>query len=38
MGYVPIELSSIGTGIDILIRGKMVSAQIVNRRFYEKGG
>jgi len=38
LGYVPIELSSIGTGIDILIRGKMVSAQIVDRRFYRKGG
>ena len=38
MGYVPIELSTIGTGIDILIRGKMVSAQIVKRRFYKKGG
>ena len=38
LGYVPVELSSIGTGIDILIRGKMVSAQIVNRRFYKKGG
>jgi aminomethyltransferase len=38
LGYVPTELSSMGTGIDILIRGKMVSAQIVNRRFYKKGG
>lgn len=38
LGYVPVELSGIGTGIDILIRGKMVSAQIVDRRFYKKGG
>ena len=38
LGYVPVELSRIGTGIDILIRGKMVSAQIVDRRFYRKGG
>jgi aminomethyltransferase len=38
LGYVPVEMSSIGTGIDILIRGKMVSAQVVNRRFYKKGG
>ena len=38
LGYVPVELSSIGTGIDILIRGKMVTAQIVNKRFYKKGG
>ena len=38
LGYLPVELSSIGSGIDILIRGKMVSAQIVNRKFYKKGG
>ena len=38
LGYVPVELSSIGTGIDILIRGKMVSAQVVDKRFYKKGG
>jgi len=38
LGYVPVEISGIGTGIDTLIRGKMVSAQIVGRRFYKKGG
>ena len=38
LGYVPVELSGIGTGIEILIRGKMVSAEIVHRRFYKKGG
>jgi aminomethyltransferase len=38
LGYVPVELSSIGTGIDVLIRGKMVSGQVVDRRFYKKGG
>ena len=38
LGYVPVELSIIGTEIEILIRDKLVSAQIVNRRFYKKGG
>lgn len=38
LGYVPVELSVMGTGIDILIRGKMVSSEIVNRKFYRKGG
>jgi aminomethyltransferase len=38
LGYVPVELSSIGSEIGILIRDKLVSAQIVNRRFYRKGG
>jgi aminomethyltransferase len=38
LGYVPVELSTIGTEIEILIRDKLVSAQIVNKRFYKKGG
>ena len=38
LGYVPVELSIVGTKIEILIRDKLVSAQIVNRRFYKKGG
>ncbi|MHC1578220.1 MAG: glycine cleavage system aminomethyltransferase GcvT [Dehalococcoidia bacterium] len=38
LGYVPVELSTVGTEIEILIRDKLVSAQIVNRRFYKKGG
>lgn len=38
LGYVPVELSIVGTEIEILIRDKLVSAQIVNRRFYKKGG
>jgi aminomethyltransferase len=38
LGYVPVELSVIGTGIDILIRGKIISAEIVDRKFYKKGG
>ncbi len=37
LGYVPIELSIIGTEIEILIRDKLVSAQIVGKRFYKKG-
>ena len=38
LGYVPVELAIIGNEIEILIRDKLVSAQIVNRRFYKKGG
>ncbi|MBE9514658.1 MAG: glycine cleavage system aminomethyltransferase GcvT [Chloroflexi bacterium] len=38
LGYVPVELSIVGTEIEILIRDKLVSAHIVNRRFYKKGG
>jgi aminomethyltransferase len=38
LGYVPVELSTIGTEIEILIRDKPVSAEIVNKRFYKKGG
>jgi len=37
LGYVPAEFSSIGPEIEIVIRGKPVTARIVNRRFY-KGG
>jgi aminomethyltransferase len=38
LGYVPVEVSNMGTEIEILIRDKLVSAQIVNRKFYKKGG
>ena len=38
LGYVPVELAIIGNEIEILIRDKLVSAQIVNRKFYKKGG
>lgn len=38
LGYVPIGVSAIGSEIDILIRDKLVPAQIVNRKFYTKGG
>jgi aminomethyltransferase len=38
LGYVPAELSRIGTGIDIMIRNKPVPAHVVNKRFYRQGG
>ena len=34
MAYVPVELSAIGTEIDVLIRNKPVKAKIVKRPFY----
>ena len=37
LGYVPIELATIGTDIDIIIRNKPVPANIVNKRFYRGG-
>jgi len=36
-GYVPIELATIGTDIEIMIRNKPVPAQVVNRQFYKRG-
>jgi len=36
-GHVPIELAAIGTGIEIMIRNRPVSAQVVNRQFYKRG-
>ena len=36
-GYVPIELASIGTEIEIVIRSKPVAARIVRRQFYKRG-
>ncbi|MBA7702535.1 Aminomethyltransferase [subsurface metagenome] len=38
LGYVPIELATIGTDIDIIIRNKPVPASIVDKRFYRRGG
>jgi aminomethyltransferase len=38
LGYVPAELSRIGTGIDIVIRNRPVPAHVVNKRFYRQGG
>lgn len=37
LGYVPIELATIGTDIEIIIRNKPVPAYIVDRRFYRRG-
>lgn len=37
LGYVPVELAVIGTDIEIMIRNKLVAAQIVNKRFYKRG-
>ncbi len=36
-GYVPIALANIGTTIEIIIRNKPVPAQIVNKKFYNRG-
>lgn len=36
-GYVPIELATIGTDIEIMIRDKPVAAKVVNRQFYKRG-
>jgi len=38
LGYVRAELSTIGTGIEIMIRNKPVPAHIVSKRFYRQGG
>lgn len=37
LGYVPIELATIGTDIEIIIRNKPVAAHITSRRFYKRG-
>ncbi len=37
LGYVPIELATIGIDIEIIIRNKPVTAHIVNKRFYKRG-
>jgi aminomethyltransferase len=37
LGYVPIELATIGTKIEIIIRHKPVPARVVNKRFYKRG-
>jgi len=36
MGYVPKELSAVGTAIEIDVRGRMVGAQIVPLPFYKR--
>ena len=35
-GYVPIEMATIGTEIEILIRGRPVAAQVVNKKSYKR--
>jgi len=37
LGYVPTELATIGTDIEIIVRNKPVPAHIVNKRFYKRG-
>ena len=37
LGYVPIELATIGTDIEIMIRNQPVAAHIVNKPFYKRG-
>jgi len=37
LGYVPIELATIGTNIEIMIRDRPVPAHIVNKKFYNRG-
>ncbi len=37
LGYVPVELSAIGTGIEIMLRNKLAPARIVKKRFYKRG-
>jgi aminomethyltransferase len=36
-GYVPIELATVGTEIEIMIRNKPVAANVVRRQFYKRG-
>ena len=36
MGYVPAEFSSVGTALEIDVRGRMVAAQIVPLPFYKR--
>ncbi|MDD5081853.1 MAG: glycine cleavage system aminomethyltransferase GcvT [Dehalococcoidales bacterium] len=36
MGYVPIELATIGTDIQIMIRNQLVDARLVSKRFYKR--
>jgi len=38
LGYVPIDISSIGTNFEIVVRDRPVLAEVVGKRFYKKGG
>jgi len=35
-GYVPIDMSSIGTHLEIVIRNRIVPAEVVSKRFYKR--
>ena len=37
LGYVPIELATVGINVEIMIRNKPVPAHIVNKKFYNRG-
>ena len=37
LGYVPSELAAVGTDIEIAVRNKLVAAQVVERKFYQRG-
>ena len=37
LGYVPIELATIGTDIEIIIRNQPVTAHVVSKKFYKRG-
>lgn len=37
LGYVPIELATIGTDIEIIIRNQPVTARVVSKKFYKRG-
>ncbi len=36
-GYVPIDMSSIGTNFEIVVRDRPVLAEVVGKRFYKRG-
>jgi len=36
MAYVPVEFASVGQAIEIDVRGKLVSAEIVSLPFYKR--
>ncbi len=37
LGFVPVELSAVGTAFDIMIRNRPVPARVVSKRFYRRG-
>lgn len=37
LGYLPAEIAIIGNDIEIMIRDKLVTAHIVNKKFYKRG-